>query len=1758
MAAEDKKTYGGFIKDILHPRIFSNLKDPYGSINIVINVMRNPRELVPTETLTINNMYPFQTLADLCTRIYVESGTNDEFHPENQCLLKRYKDAKTTRNFLHGQYRVWNNLLLHNPFFLLENKRPDSAFVDGEGSSKMIKILSLMNKTLESTVCFIPKATYELDLFLYNDLYRHYTGMKPMGRPIWEGIMKVYFPERQKEQEDGSLTPQADSYKKTMVKRYVCRQQMLELIDTHLQETPLRKPGESYRDDDINLSGIRNLRFMWPRPYVTPAYKPFQLEHVFYETLVSKDVPYIRFYQRSSSPLSKVYVEGPEGAPVFEYPDLLLQWSQQKSLTPEESLIMMKVLVRPSATNPLFATMFIHEDGSAKFIVQPDANTKSLTEATDLFRLDQALQTVTAAIPVLEPAAAAAAEAVPMRLYTPDNITIEDAYIVLSLWLDKEDKRPITRKSINAVLPYYRPLFQVAASPLRFQDPIAFIRYKAVDNFQTPSKDFQFLHRILDLQKLSGKTSLADLVKFYMEEFDVPLTTAQARVKGFLDNMSQYEVIDPVTSDYKLANNPGIDVAIFGKYPFYTFHMYRVNSLISLRRIYSMLSLMISLGAEEFSELKRCYATAEQEEAEAEASAEAEAEAEVEPEAVLPTPPWPEEGVFEDVLGDVGYIEEDYPPLPASLSHPPLPASPLSPLQKLAATTEDDEPPEAVAVDLKKAKAKTYFSQRLDYYDKKLFQYSAGDTEATKYSSMCAANAMKQPAVMSEGEYTRMRELYEENTYTTKEAYDALEPAQKEKITVYWVDYPLEKGQKPAPPSDPRIEVVTTLKYGSNMSKGQANIFMCAPLWCRKDAMVILKADYESTLDRKGVLKGKNTCPFCHDGPVKDRVKVVEGESVIERAPKLKSADNKAHLFVRFLKKTNHPDGLYLPCCFLKDSVLTTDNHPAFKAEEEGAVKEPEDDVEANYKSKLDNNKSWYIVGAEKVPLEIVPKKGPQIGILTKQMDAFFAQDSREIVVNDHTIWKLISRGDSISASGFLRIAVENRKRHQPIAFLAAIAPAFDLNSAEEMKTRIRTVVQPPIFMSLNYGNFLFDFFNPGMVEPPEMVIRKYATRGLILDSGVGTHREAIVRSWKSYEKFNQFMENPAHVKEYRQFAQLLSLPGLLSPNGLLFIVLEVSSKGDIQLRCPPYGVTEQMVNRCDIAFLLHYSTNVWEPVIYTENIPEKGTHRSFVVFKREDDDKWPEIVHRRLQEYKRMCHSSGIGIYTDSPKINPATLIPLSMAITLGGSPPYAILRDTYNHISGVLFKLDSGGIVLVPVIDDGTIHTELKVELDWRNFMTKLASATAAKEFYDTRILPALEGQMKEAYTIDGVWRLDRSVPEREDMYGLHFANGIIMPVKKPEGGDTVFESEFVQEGQESSWCIDTRLVFGTACKGDVKKGKDATMEIDYKELEEIYEHLRFTFANWLAVQPPGMREQLNAILYRPTLPLFEKRQRLLIKLGNEVMSWLDSSVTHPKRKPSLKRADCRVIQDKESCNNYCSWREGEGKCFLHVPNSPGDVKGLMIRRLIEELIRFPKKRAELIANKINKYTKLTKAFRSGNQFVVSENSDDWMEFLRAEWRIRTSEEPRHYEEFGIIQPQTESEVPAIFAGLMDKKGRLHYIPAESAVDTLQALAKGAFTEAELAEKGQTEDIPTFVSQEALDLVARRLNTSVLQIAYLPDQPVEPLVMKSIVGPDGPLLLIVQDDQGDVGFLSGSSSSIRPVGKNILSEQLLAFLGP
>ena len=1807
-------SYDSFVDQILRPTNFTSLKEPIGDFSIKVQVFRNPQEpQQPTSTFAIDNMYSFHTVSDLATRIYIESDENDDFHPENLCmLLKPLEEGKY--KYQHLQYLIdKGKKTLYSPFELIKTNAPDSRFVDLVGNAKLMEVSTQLNHLLESALITGPKREYTIHLYLYRDIYQFYSGNKPVSRASWEGIFRVYFPERKKEHEDGSLTPGAELYKGTLVRRHTCRQKMLDMIDSHLQETPLRKPGESTRSSGVNFSNVRNLRFMWAAPANSPEYKPFDIESAFYDMVVSKEIPYIRYYPSINTPISKVHVEGPDAIPSLEVPDLLIQWSQMKSVTPEENVIMMKVLLRPGSGSvyPLYATVYVHQDGTVKCIIQPDANTKALTQQADLYDLSAALSRISKALPKLEAVAAGAGAgpgaalgaapgaALAKQIYTPSNISLVDSYVILSLWLEKDDKRPITKKFMNTILPYYRPVFQVAASPLPFQDPIAFLRYKCVNNFQTPSRDFQFLHRILDLQKLDGQTNLPNLVKFYMDEFDVPEIVAQTRVKSFLEDLTKYELTNPVTMEYNQATNPGIDIAFFGKHPYYTIHMYRVDSITTLRRLKSLISLMISLEEEEFEEIRGCYKAIADEDKEQQEAADAEAQSEsrkaledgvLEPgegveavaeasEAVADTLGEQGDAFAFDAIGDFAGFEDAEPVPNDTLAEGAsgAPAQPaLASLKHLASLDvppeekEEDEPEVTDPSQLKQAKAKTYFSQRLDLYDKRLFQYAEGNTQTSKYSTMCAANALKQPVVMSEEEYERMREIYEKDSYD-KNTYEENKAA----VKVFWVDYPLTKDVViPAKLPSNAIETVTTLRYGSNLLPGQANIYICSQYWCRKDNIVVLRSDYESLIDRSGRPKDKNTCPFCHDGPVKDRINIVKGESVIERIVKSKSVQKKPHLFISFLGKTNHPEGLFLPCCFIKDHKIYKESHPAFKKQtleedligEDEADNSPAEHFAVDYKKKLSNNNNWYIVGSEKVPLEVL-REGPQIGILSPELDKFFAQDSRDLVINDHTVWKLVSRNGKPNASGFLRIAVENKKRFQPESFLAAAALAFGENSAADMKTRITTYAQPLLFISLNYGNLIFDFFNPAIQDPDNMTLKGFSHKSLQIDSGVGLHKESLIRTWKAYSTFEAFMANPTKTKEFRQFSQLFTLPGILTKNGVLFIVLEVSAKGTVEMRCPPYGVNPNAANKCDIAFLLHYSTGAWEPVFYTDNDESEDLHESYVLFKREKQGAWPAAVKKRVSEYERMCYSSGLGMYTDSPSINSKTLLPLSVGMRIGARV-HSILRDTYNHVSNIVFILDNGGKVMVPVIDDGTVYPTTRVELDWRNFMRELASATAAKEFYATKVAAVLRDQSREinaSYVIDGVWRLDRSVKERDDMFALHLANGLIVPAKKPESGETFLESDFLQEGQDSTWIIDTKLVFGSKEKADKEE------KINYKEFKEIFEHLRFTFANWLAVQPGAMKKKLNEILFRD-IPLFEKRQRLFVNLQPVIFSWLDSSIPQKNRNPSLKRVDCRVIKEEDACSNHCVWRgqgaaaaaaEGSSEwaggpennpCVLHVPNESGDAKGLLLKKLVEELIRFPQKRNELLQNKVHKYTKLTKGFRSGDQFIVPEDSGDWAEMLRFEWRKEVSEEPKYYEEFASIVPQEESlfvksPMPEIIVKyinspkLVDKLG---YFSTDSAVKTLEVLSKGAVTSAELLERGQPAEADFLITQELVDFVAMRTNTSIIQLMYETDQPFKPIIfVKTIVndGKESPFFFIIKTDDDEVGFVSASKDTIEPI---------------
>jgi hypothetical protein len=1818
--AEPTESYEDFVSQILRPTNLSSLKLPvkFESVNILIY-----REGIEqsSEELNLENIYPFYTVSDLSTMIYILNNEKDEFHPQNQCLLIKTATGKFT-NLRYIYKNTKGSITEHiNPLTLAVSGKADPIFVDIEGNPKIQDITS-RNEMLLEDVLFkrgggSDTDVYTIHLFLYSDILKRYPGLRPINRVDWEGIFKVYFPEMEKEQEDGSLNRATANYAPIRVQRFIERQRVIERLDqTLIDEMPLRRPGESSRGDSINFSNIRNLRFTWDKPRFAVGYQPFRLESVFYDMLVSKTVPYIRYYPiaNTSTPISKIHVEGPQHIPTIEEPQILQKWSQERPLLPEEEFMVAKILIRPGSgsVNPLYGSLFIFQDGRAMFAIQPNTDTKSLSKEADLYNLVPILNSVMKSIPGLQPKFGKALPVLP--IYSPASVKLADAYVVLSLWLEKEDTEEITAKNLNKVLPFFRPFFQITSSPIKEQNPIAFLRYKGVNNFQTPSRDFQFLIRVLDLQKMQGQTSLPALVKYYKEEFDVSDEVAHRRVSNFLNDREKYSLTNPETLEYTQTENPGIDIAIFGKHPFYTFHIYRVDSKITLHRIKTLLSLLISVSPQMFSE--HSAQVLQQEEAEQVATAEVasvEESSDITPDVlgeakVLASAPdassEEEFALLDDGLGEFdGFgdeqVAENIKPAAASASStaPTIPLKTLaladSPELQVDGKKEEDDDDEITDVSqIKQQASRIYFRKRLQFYDRKLFSYSKTHPSLKKYPSMCAANALKQPTVMREDEFERMKDIYANDI--------------KEGLVIF-KEYPIVKGSVQQKPTS-KTEIITTLRYGSNLLPGQANIFICSEYWCRNDEIVILKNEFENKLvDRKGREKPRNTCPFCRGGLVKNRDMIIDGESVIQRLGKGKDSGEKKHLFINFLKKTPHPQGLYLPCCFISDHLIE-DKHPAYEplkkkaqelvpgepvvphlaqeviaaAQEVPFLQKPKQEdvkiIAVNYKATLGAifsdslSDRPYIVGAEKLPLELT-KKGPQIGVVPKGVDTYFTQDSlgtgkkTGLVVQDHTVWKLMIDNETKrpNVTGFFRIAAENNKRNQPEAFLAAVAPYFGENSAADIKRRIMEQIQPNIFLALNYGNFLFDFYSPTTPDPPQTgIIREFAQKRLLIDFLVGTPKELVFRAWKGFMGFEAFMADTTRTKEYRQFANMLSLPGLFHwtdssnierSNGILFIVLEVAADNSIEVRCPPYGVSKAQTDNekgCDVAFILHYSSGIWEPLFHIRSEPSEEIFDATMVFTRDTYAGWPKIVKQRVKEYENLCHSSGLGIYTDSPYINSSALMPLSTAMMIEGVEVYGIMRDIYNHVSFVVFKTGGAeGIILVPVVDDGTVYPSTRIVVEWRSIYKKLAKEDVVKKFYAEKIEPALTSDIQKlSYKPGLLFRLDKTDDMREYVYALQLQVGLHVPVKKSD-----VDAEEITEGSEISWSIDRKIAFGSL-------SPDATLTVDYKDFEEIYQHLRFSFANWYSLADASFKTKINGILFKEgkpniDLPLYEKRQRLLIILRNELQGWLDSSVNRPNRNPSLKRIDCRVIIEEGGCKDRCVWKAEQNKCLLHVPQTFDiGVKqvpaiNLLITKLIEELIRFPLKRDELLQQRVSQYVKLNEAFRSGNQYIVPEDLPAWSELLRMEWT--KTFESKYLEEYTAVTPKEFIPEGAIMSfstkdnsELSTMFGDKFFFIEEGSGSITKIIQDQGIPGEDLEIIGQIPDAPV-IDIEIARYISKELKYSFYQLLYDPGNPMpgEALSVKLQLNlkTTAPFLIIVKLPDERVGVISKSPDVIEPI---------------
>jgi len=1678
---------------LFRPEILETFFDPYPDFNQVrVSVFTTP-DGPRSEEIVLDSFFPFSTIDDLKIAIYEKKGKNPAFAPEYQFLAKPFAetppaDQRAKRYVGLDFYFKKGSVLMYleEPFKAAAAERWDDRFVDSEGNRRLLEGASRGRSCFED-VLLKPEGGRMpmIHLFLLRDILGATRYPKPLSAAQHNGRIVSYFPSTTSEMNGTSLSEKQEENIKTLATYYTSKQTILvERLKPLLEDFVF--------GNFPKIKDVKYLRFVWLQKLAKKS-----LDTLFYEMPVTHARPFLRFYPADNVAINKLQVKGTLPIPDIADPCLLLQWAKEKSPTNERDFLLGKISVQQlfEGTTPVYATLQAVDDGTAAIIVEPPKPLKRLDPLTDLKLLKESVRRGIEGFPFAE-----------------GRVDIDEANMVAILRTPPTLGKMST-KDIYKRLKLFRGFFQ-EIPPLQGENPILALRYKAVSNYFREDAAGVYLTELASRHVLNPSTAFEDMINILAEEFSLTKDEARVQFNKWKDTKDAIVPLEPEYDIYKLKYNPGIDILIYAQHPDYFFHLYRVDSYLNLRRVLTLLTMMFTIPKDELGiEEKEVKVVESSAQKAIPGVGEAGAQGLVGSVALAADGVDPGRAVAVELdenagnVGDAGEVTEwdfyemgqDNSPESVEESVSAAKASALVrgfqpqgqtqvKAQAGPVVLKKEEKSAAAAIATQSSKlgmpTANYFIRKLQEADSRLFEYTKGIKGLKKYVSACAANEHRQPAVLDQTGYDRM--MLEYRPDMERNEIDIITYAfEKAEVS-------LRKAPLPYKTAEEREEnTFMVLKYGTDITNQK--YYLCAEYFCLRDEIIIRKDEFLGTKFRAnadpelvGKAKEPNRCPFCNGKLIKNFPEVKEGETVFPREVNI-SNKVKKHTHIGFYSKRLHPEGFGLPCCFTsKQKISSSDvwfnplkemSRKLRKAgaefdedvEEEEEEEDTDDEVSGevkipNYQDTLQRVFRKYIVGPEKMPLEIGDE--PQIGLLPPELNEYFKQN-----ITDITQRAQIRQELKADAKGFLRIGVDNRGGHRAESFFAAIAPFLRINSADQVREVLKSKITPKVFISANYGNLMMEFFDPRYPERvvPLNEIRDFASKRLQIKQK--DQIPYVTRIYKAYLNFLRFLDDKSAVKEYRQFASLLAQPDTVTMRGIVFIILDIQSDDSIKILCPPYGYNETMRN-ADIGILLHKG-DIWEPIFYTDNRLPTATEgaRHFVTmrFQKAREVSWPPILLKRIEEFRTQCKGPDTAQYTGLQMIKRGSkLINLSQAVKIFAEPysVHGVVRDTYNHIVAVVFRSDpdqdDSTLIALPVTDDGVVRPELQVYLNWDGFTA--APAESVLDFYTKQVAtalayyPSLVASYKPEYKI---------IPtKKEKIDAIQLGNGIFIPVT-PSSSEIPLPDPPGGQPQEIEWFINKKIMFseGREYKLDIMKKIESE-----KQLEEIYEHFRLTFSDWLASPKGGntLQKDIHDIIFPDIsalgfdMPVYEKRKRLEILLSPFLTRWMDSSEPGPKPFESLLRVDCTSISIADKCKSPCVWKVGNKEvegCFIHTPRtteSDGmNTPDIFLARLIEELIRFPARRAELLKeNKkhVSHLVSLKSAVRMGNTLVVPEDSTEWAELLRMECK-RTAAERAHFfeeissesgpvdeiEEADVIDPSTLGELsPALvtFLGGEDPK--------------------------------------------------------------------------------------------------------------------------
>ena len=1629
-----------------------------GNFDVLLKIWRQGTEF---ETLSLGTVPGFYTIQDIKRLLYSRKRTA-EYIPRFVFMgipigNPSAEPSKATRyqaadfSWIRDKADPPN---LQSPIATLT--MADPRFADATGQWGTYKENRRDGVTLEEgPIVRNTEGNVVFHVFSLSRLLSAFQRPRPISLGDWNTRFAMFFP---RVPPSGAKSTPTEQDEKDMrdVQTYLLRkQQRIDMLEAILTTTPT---------PEATIKGIQRLRFT-----LKPAANFNSVEMLFYTLPVSHRRPFLRLLKPTGEPINKLFTKDNfyPPRPDVEDPNFLRQWAQQEAPEPSEDFMFSKILIREirSSQKPLYATHRVFEDGSSDIVVLPLRQERLLNMDTDLGTLYEQLE-----------------EALEGTNTSIASAKLGDMTAVFQLELDAEDAK-IDRKELERRLPCFSPFFQM--TPVYSSElPQLMVRYKAVsnfavENFQEKKSNINTYIKILaerDRVKGEGQAPPTWIPKI-AEEFQISISEATEYLRDWALKLSEFVLV--TQDDILEGNHQGIDIAIFENHPTYSFHVYGINHPNHLMRIVALMRLLLGVpadqlvcstkAAEAYSAAEQSLGAGEDEAAPAGSAAGAGGAAYNVGNMAMNA----DEGVVDfSAIGEeeeAGGAEQNNAAAaaaaPEEAEAEAAAAAPNITEEELKGRTSKDAP-----------RVDNYILNLLLKSDPELFDYKRGPNDQP-YSRKCQATMDAQPIVMSKQQFEKNYKLYQEDC----------------------IVFPL-RGEAQPPIIEKTDEKFLFMRYGTSPDKDL--YYVCPPIFCVRDFLIIRRDEFKSSMGRDGKRKDPFTCPFCRGTVIKNKKDAVINATVIVRpaknhAPLKYDGRDKTLQYIGFHKDDSHPKGFRFPCCFLKPPTetvkgrkaytLTADN-PVFadqtkwlrkgllgrmdintvvkdaEAEEEGEEKTADTDeederdyggaqAETEEGFQLQTRPREFHMLLQDLPNEYIQEANKvlnhgKVALLTKSLSSYFEQDSKQMV-------KVISSKQTLTpnAQGFLRVGVGNTPRNRSDSLFACLAPLIGTTVISQVKDIILSRVTPRVFIHLNYGNLVHEYFDPNDPEPEGDVMAKFAADHLNVKNDA-SNKMAISRFYRSFHRFQYEVRSTTSRKQLRVFSDMLQHPNLLYSPGsnrcLLLVVLEadvLKPESAVRVLCPPYGISPYARDNADVAFIVRFVGEgvipYYEPLIYTENFPATATrgpiHRHNFIFQRSATATWPKEVKPRIIEFLTKCEGPGRQLYGSKTGIDPYAMISISQLKTflgvgfkaLGGLPlkPMGLLRDSHNHVAGLLYQ-KSSRFIMVPCVDDGYIYPEIpNVELDFEGFPP--ATVDEIEAFYKlyvrnrfNALYPGYEpkAQIRTKY--------DKTV------VAVELSNGLLVPAqpaKKPTSlPEKVLQAQI--QWRINKLIIDEEAVSENQQSLTEENAAAAADSITMEHVNELYEHFRVSFANWLMGQTAAkVKESIVTILKNPAYDLAAKRKNLDIFLRSTIEKWLDPDDSYEVIPFEYLRRDCISIDvtDKDKCTGVCRWRDQaeEPKCRIHVPVSAGQRRfntvELFCQRLYDELIRVPFKRKELLNNHVSQLNPPTEAIydQTLHQWILPDNSADWITLKRMEWKSEKFDEPRHFEEMSSQPDETKT---------------------------------------------------------------------------------------------------------------------------------------